>query len=179
MSGEKPPGRSNLVRALTTVLILIVGTGVVWVGLTVAMGTSNPLAVVYSGSMEPALQVGDIIIIHDGKTFHSVTVGTIIVFEQPKYGILVHRVAAIVNDDEGLGFITKGDHNSRVDSWVVREGDYIGSVVFVVPKIGYIAKLIQPPLNYVLIVIILLAVFVSEYYYSRKPQSVPKNVSQG
>ncbi|MEE8132828.1 MAG: hypothetical protein V3T40_04560, partial [Nitrososphaerales archaeon] len=41
----------------------------------------------------------------------------------------------------------------------ITEDDYIGEVIYVIPKIGYITRLIQPPVNYIIIAIILAILF--------------------
>lgn len=84
-------------------------------------GTSFPLLVVKTGSMEPAIRVGDVIVITavDSRDIYAAPgTGDVIVFYTPRYEgredhIIVHRA---VQRNQG-GFTTKGDANSVVDSW--------------------------------------------------------------
>ena len=86
MKEERSIRRSHWFRALTTVAILLVGMGVTWVGFRMALGTPTPFFVVSSGSMVPALNVGDVIITKNGASFRDVDVDDTIVFYRPAYG---------------------------------------------------------------------------------------------
>ena len=58
--------------------------------------------------------------------------------------------------------MTKGDANDDsipgVD-YPIKQGNYIGMVVYVIPKLGLLTKAISPPVNYILIVIIIVILF--------------------
>ncbi|MEW6605157.1 MAG: signal peptidase I, partial [Thermoproteota archaeon] len=57
---------------------------------------------------------------------------------------------------------TKGDNNPAPipgTDYPIREDDYIGRVVYVVPGIGVVTKVISPPVNYIIIAIILAILF--------------------
>ena len=53
---------------------------------------------------------------------------------------------------------TKGDNNPRsmknVD-YPITEKNYLGKVEHVVPQIGYITQILQPPINYIIIAVII------------------------
>lgn len=93
--------------------------------------------VVLSGSMEPNLYPGDLIF-----TFKSnpkkLEVGDIITFNSNNQ-VITHRIEQI---DE-KGYVTKGDNNNSVDEELVKEEDIIGKVVFKIPKVGYVSKLLS------------------------------------
>lgn len=82
-----------------------------------ASGRVVPLLVVKTGSMEPTLMVGDVIIIEENISPEEIRVGPdgdVIIFRNPWTGeLIVHRA---VGKMEG-GFITKGDANAGVDIW--------------------------------------------------------------
>ena len=86
-----------------------------------AVGTSFPLLVVKSGSMEPVIHAGDIIItvpVQPSEIKADPKYGDVIVFFKPPYYgdsryLIVHRAVDVVED----GFITKGDANAVVDPW--------------------------------------------------------------
>src|SRR5881409_404810 len=142
------------------VVIIVVGVLVVWVVIWASFG-SNPFYVVSSGSMEPVLQINDVLIVRDGGSWHELKVGDIIVFNRPEGGdrVIVHRIADILSD----GTIrTKGDANPSSipgTDFPIRQDDYIGRVVYVVPGIGVVTKIISPPVNYIIIAIILAILF--------------------
>ena len=153
-------------RSLLKYIILIVLTIVIiWVGIRVAFGVDNPLYHVASDSMVPNLNVGDFVIINHNVPFDQLKVGDIIVFKSPeiqedgKQETIVHRIAKIQTDVDGNRAIrTKGDANAESIPGIdnpIREGNYLGKVTFVIPKLGLITKTLSPPINYILIGIVL------------------------
>ena len=141
--------------------IIIVATcvAVVWIGLTAYFGAQNPFYVVSSGSMYPELAMHDIIVISGHAPFEDVRIGDIIVFDRPKDHdkVIVHRVVAVVDDDP-LTLRTKGDNNQNSivgTDYPITEEEYKGTVIHVIPQVGYITKILQPPINYIIIVVII------------------------
>jgi signal peptidase len=144
---------------LKDIIIVAIGVIVIWVGLQVAFGTQNPFYVVASGSMIPVLQVYDVLIVQGHEPFEDIKVGDIIVFNRPSGHdrVIVHRVASII-DDEPKTIRTKGDANPAsipgTDFPITKE-EYIGKVAYVIPQIGYVTQLLKPPINYIIIVIVI------------------------
>jgi len=54
------------------ILIVVIGVLIIWMGLRVAFGTENPFYVVSSGSMEPELNVFDVIVIQGNDPFDEI-----------------------------------------------------------------------------------------------------------
>ena len=141
--------------------IIIVATcvAVFWIGITAYFGAQNPFYVVSSGSMYPELAMHDIIVISGHAPFEDVRIGDIIVFDRPKDHdkVIVHRVVAYVDDDP-LTLRTKGDNNQNSivgTDYPITEEEYKGTVIHVIPQVGYITKILQPPINYIIIVVII------------------------
>jgi signal peptidase len=132
---------------------------VIWIGLQAYFGAVNPFYVVSSGSMYPQLAMYDIIVITGHTPFEDVKVGDIIVFDRPKDHdkVIVHRVVAVVDDDPKT-LRTKGDNNQASipgTDFPITEQEYVGTVVHVIPQVGYITKILQPPINYIIIAVII------------------------
>jgi len=141
------------------VIIVAVCVTVIWIGLTSYFGAQNPFYVVSSGSMYPELAMYDIIVISGHTLFEDVKIGDIIVFDRPKDHdkVIVHRVVAVVDDDP-LTLRTKGDNNQNSivgTDYPITEEEYKGTVIHVIPQVGYITKILQPPINYIIIVVII------------------------
>ncbi len=156
--------KSKLPVAIKDVVIIGVGVLVVWLVIWASFG-SNPFYVVSSGSMEPKLQINDVLIVRDGGSWGDLKVGDIIVFNRPEGGdrVIVHRIVEINEDSDGGRTVrTKGDANPSSipgTDFPIRKDDYIGRVVYVVPGIGVVTKVISPPVNYIIIAIILAILF--------------------
>ncbi|GBC75498.1 hypothetical protein HRbin06_00816 [archaeon HR06] len=80
--------------------------------------------------------------------------------EQDK--VIVHRVIRVLMDKGEKILITKGDNNFSPDPWRIGEEHYIGKVIFHIPYLGILAAIFRPPVNYILIGIILIFLFLSE-----------------
>ena len=140
--------------------VLFVGicVAVIWSGLQAYFGAANPFYVVSSGSMYPQLAMYDIIVITGHAPFEGVKVGDIIVFDRPKDHdkVIVHRVVAVIDDDPKT-LRTKGDNNQASipgTDFPITEQEYKGTVVHVIPQVGYITKVLQPPINHIIIAVI-------------------------
>ena len=141
--------------------IIIVGVGVlvIWIGLQVAFGTQNPFYVVASGSMIPVLQVYDVLVVQGHEPFEDIEIGDIIVFNRPSdhNRVIVHRVASIIDEDPKT-IRTKGDANPASipgTDFPITEEEYIGKVVYTIPQVGYVTQLLKPPINYVIIAVVI------------------------
>ena len=95
----------NLVK---DVVIVIVAIAVIWIGLQIVFGTSNPFYVVSSGSMIPTLEIYDVIVVEGNTPFEDIQKSDIIVFYSPvayekhlkgenggEERVIVHRVNEI------------------------------------------------------------------------------------
>ena len=93
-------------------------------------------SVVATGSMEPLIMPGDVVLVNKVKPGENFKVGEIIQFRRDTI-LIDHRIIEIVKDDKSLGYRTKGDNNSGPDSQIVKPEDVKGTVIQVIPKIGW------------------------------------------
>ena len=154
------------------IIIVAVCVAVIWIGLTAYFGAQNPFYVVSSGSMYPELAMHDIIVISGHMLFEDVKIGDIIVFDRPKDHdrVIVHRVVAVVDDDPKT-LRTKGDNNQRSivgTDYPITEKEYIGTVVHVIPQVGFITQILQPPINYIIIAVIIGVMVIRQIYKKDK-----------
>ena len=154
------------------IIIVAVCVAVLWIGLTAYFGAQNPFYVVSSGSMYPELAMHDIIVISGHTLFEDVKIGDIIVFDRPKDHdrVIVHRVVAVVDDDPKT-LRTKGDNNQRSmvgTDYPITEKEYIGTVVHVIPQVGFITQILQPPINYIIIAVIIGVMVIRQIYKKDK-----------
>ena len=153
-------------------MIVAVAILVIWIGLQAAFGTQNPFYVVASGSMIPVLQVYDIIIIQGHEPFEEVQVGDIIVFDRPSdhNRVIVHRVQAILDEDPKT-VRTQGDANPtwiRGTDYPITEEEYIGKVAYIIPQVGYITQILKPPMNYIIIAVVIGIMIIKQFTGKKK-----------
>jgi signal peptidase len=155
-------------KELKYIIIAVIIVGVVWIGIRLAFGVINPFYVVASESMVPRLNVGDFVVVSHNIPFNELKVKDIIVFKEPvpdgeEADAIVHRVNEILTDPQGNEVIlTKGDANSGSIPGIdfpIYETNYVGKVVVDIPKLGLVTKAISPPVNYIIIAIILVILF--------------------
>ncbi len=96
-------------------------------------------SVVLTGSMEPVIYPGDVIIIRkmfEEKEVNELVEGDVITFSRLDYTV-THRIKEVQIDEAGnRSFVTKGDNNKSEDQEIVKPNDIKGIVVRVVPKVG-------------------------------------------
>lgn len=162
------------------ILIVAIGVAAIWIGLQVIFGTQNPFYVVSSGSMIPVLQIYDVLVVNGNVPFEDIKVGDIIVFNRPSGHdrVIVHRVETILDDRPDSKTIrTKGDANPisipGTDYPITKE-EYIGRVIYWVPQIGYVTRILAPPINYIIIAVII-GIMIVKQYSQKSKESKDKN----
>ena len=91
---------------------------------------------VASGSMEPKIKKGDVVIIEKiDKKYNKLKKGDILAFKY-KNVIIVHRIIKIIKQQDEYYFYTKGDANSKEDNFMVEKQMIIGKVNHKIPYIG-------------------------------------------
>lgn len=93
--------------------------------------------IVLTGSMEPAISAGDIIITTP-ITRKEPKVGDVIAYEAKRFNgekvaVFSHR---IIGGDLKSGFVVKGDANKSPDNQKPKAPDILGVVIFVIPFLG-------------------------------------------
>lgn len=90
-----------------------------------------------SGSMSPAIEKGDVIVLKSMKNEEArkIKKGDVLVYNHDNK-IIVHRVIKKSNNGETISFKTKGDYNNAKDSWTVKQEDVIGIVKFRIRWVG-------------------------------------------
>ena len=171
---------SSTKSIIKDVVIIVVAIAVIWLGLQAFFGTSNPFYVVSSGSMIPALEVYDVIVVEGNTPFEDVEKGDIIVFYSPKLydqgkeRVIVHRVSLDMSTDEQKIVRTKGDANPSSiagTDYPITEKEYIGQVDYVIPQVGYITQILQPPINYIIIAVII-GVMVVKHFAGKEKKKI-------
>lgn len=123
---------------------------------------------VLSGSMEPTYHTGSLIYVKKVDAAN-LSEGTVITFMLDENTVATHRIVGVVPDEDEPGVVryrTKGDANEVEDGSLVHYKNVIGTPVFSIPKLGYVANYIQhPPGTYVTISVgamVLLLMFLPE-----------------
>lgn len=149
--------RKLVINALIIAAMLFSVLGIHF-GLQFFLATSKPYVAVASGSMRPALEFGDLVIIQ-GVSPTDIHEGDVIVFDPPEGGshLTIHRVVRIeTSDAETLQFITKGDANPSEDLRHVPENLVHGRVIYRIPYVGYV--ILDPTIPIIFIITIAIVI---------------------
>jgi len=132
-----------LIAVVLSIALLFVGTKIDVLGYEVK--------IVKSGSMEPEIATGGIVVVREMPSYG---VGDVVTYEAPARGDLAvtHRIVEARGSGAGASYITKGDANEDVDPNAVRARSIIGAVVFSVPYLGYIIEFARTPLGFGLLI---------------------------
>ena len=98
-----------------------------------------------SGSMEPYLNIKDLIIIKKSNIYK---INNIITYENNEGSTTTHRIVSIVGDK----YITKGDANNTEDLPITKD-KIIGKLIFRIHNIGFINYLLSKPTFWIILFI--------------------------
>ena len=149
--------KSVLRITLIVIAATIIGFNVYHINASRLAGNVVPMpfgvgaAVVISGSMEPELSIGDMLIVVQQDEYE---VDNIIVYQEGRMAI-THRIISMENGE----VITRGDANNTDDSPITVE-QIKGKVVLAIPFVGYIVNAIKTPIG--TLCVLALAVFLLE-----------------
>ena len=141
--------KKHLVRRLLLVVLgLALGVNAYLSNARAVVGNQLPMpfgvgaAVVMSGSMEPTLSTGDLILV---RRADEAKVGDIVVYEAENH-LIVHRIIEMSDDS----ITTQGDANNVPDEPI--GADRIkGIVVFHVPYVGRLLNALKTPVGVVIL----------------------------
>lgn len=125
---------------------------------------------VQSGSMSPALNTGDVVIV---KPISSYQINDIVTFNSHQNFTVTHRITQL--DDNS--FITKGDANSVVDQEQVNRSQVLGKVFITIPKIGYFIMFVKSLPGLIVLIIIPSTLIIYQEFLEIK-KNIKKTVSR-
>lgn len=150
--------------ALLVTVAAIIGINVYSINATRLAGDSVPMpfgvgaAVVLSGSMEPSLSVGDMLVVVPQESYRE---NDVVVFQRGRSSV-VHRIISIEGDE----IITKGDANNTADEPISPKA-IKGEVVAAIPLVGYAVNAIKTPVG-TLCILALAVLLLERSFHSEK-----------
>ena len=117
----------------------IVAVAIIW--FSVGLFPFQPV-LVGSGSMQPAMHVGDVVIVAKVPS-DKIEPGDIIQYREAEGITTVHRVIEIQEIEGKRVFVTQGDANRRPDANPVLPANVVGKVVLNIPKVGWAAIVVK------------------------------------
>lgn len=149
--------RSIISSGIIIILVVLIGCGFYLLLVRSITGNKHPtifgnlLAVVYSGSMSGTFEVNDIVVIRSQNGYKT---GDVICFEEGD-SLVTHRIVGEIPE----GYITKGDANNTEDIGTVVSESVIGTVIFVIPKIGAVQQFLKSLPGLITSMVIVIIIF--------------------
>lgn len=136
---------------------------------------------VLSGSMEPTYHVGSVIYVKEVDPME-LKVRDVITFMLDEDTVATHRIIEVIPDEtdsDVVRFRTMGDANKVEDGSLVHCKNVIGTPIFTIPLLGYVANYIQqPPGLYVAVsvgALLLILVFIPDIFSDNKDKKKKKH----
>lgn len=120
--------------------------------------------VIISGSMEPNIEIGDIVVV---KAEENLDIGDVISYRKDQ-SVITHRITQINKNENGeIEYKTQGDNNNVEDEESIKPSNIEGKVIKIVPKLGNVTLILQ---NKVIIIFIFIIfyIYVSRNYKKNK-----------
>lgn len=120
--------------------------------------------VIISGSMEPNIEIGDIVVV---KAEENLDIGDVISYRKGQ-SVITHRITQINKNENGeIEYKTQGDNNNVEDEESIKPSNIEGKVIKIVPKLGNVTLILQ---NKVIIIFIFIIfyIYVSRNYKKHK-----------
>lgn len=134
-------------------ILLLVCIGLLLIGTRVPLFGEYQIKIVQSGSMEPTIKTGALILIYPTGSYR---VGDVVTFGEESVDSLptTHRIIGETIEKGVLTYATKGDANEEKDAVPIAANDIVGEVLFDIPYVGYILDFARKPLGFVLIIVV-------------------------
>lgn len=168
----------KILRVLKYLLVGIYLACAVMLVLFMLPKTGWKLYRVATGSMEPTIHVGSVVIDHQLPP-RNYQVGDIVTYINPAnpQQTITHRIIKKSSKDGIPTFVTKGDANNTADKQIIG-GNIIGQVKWKAPYVGKLLEKLHQPLWFILVIIIpALLIIIDEIFVLRRSLKSSTNSS--
>lgn len=146
------------IRFVFSILKWLVLIGITLLAIYILSSNFNILGgyrpfLVQSGSMEPSIMTGDVVVI---KNMSSYVINDVITFNTNSSRIVTHRIVHV----ENRKYSTKGDANRTGDEDIITDNQIIGKVVLVIPKLGYLVSFVKSRSGLIFLLVIPAIIFI-------------------
>lgn len=152
------------------VLIVVSLAGLTLLSTFAPSKLTTGLFVVQSGSMQPAISAGSLILVSKAESYR---LGDVITYSRGRT-LTTHRLVEI----RGQEFITKGDANQATDSTTVKKEQILGKLVLAVPYLGYPVSFTKSLPGLILVVVIPATIIVYQELVNLKNDIVKKRLKR-
>jgi signal peptidase I len=130
--------------------IVVLMTALLFLSPTLPYFGHIDLKIVKSGSMEPEIKTGGIVLVREAASYG---VGDVVTFTSESSDIpTTHRIIGTEMSGGELLFVSKGDANEERDTNLVPASEIIGKVLFTMPYAGFVFDFARQPIGFALLI---------------------------
>jgi signal peptidase len=147
--------------ALVACLWTVVGAGAgILLSVSVPLLFGYRTFIVMSGSMEPAIHTGDVVVDRRIDPM-DVQVGDVVTYRDPDHEnrLITHRVRGVRTVGGKVYFVTKGDANNDSQKWAIGADGTVGVVRLRVVKLGYVLFYANRPIGRFFLIVVPVLLF--------------------
>lgn len=167
--------RRGVEALLAAVVVSALG---LWAATHLAPVAGYGVVAVRSGSMDPALEIGDLAVtrlVHPSE----IEPGDVITIDTGSQAVLTHRVVAVQATDDGPVFTTRGDANATSDPLAARADQLRGRVDWRAPLLGFVLAMIAMPVGILALVSIAAALLTAAWLLDEDDEPSDAEASSG
>ena len=144
------------------IAFLVIITGLLFFSMLPITGNFE-IKTVLSGSMEPAIKVGSVVVIKPVDVYE---IGDVITFGKDTKADIptTHRIESVRVESGKYVFVTRGDANEDRDAKEVVERDIVGKVFLDIPYLGFILDMARKPIGFVVLIGIPALIIISDEF---------------
>lgn len=147
---------AKIIKKIQKVLSVILPILVILLGGLIFLSTQENLRgwrilTVQSGSMEPTIKTGSLILIRETGNYEK---DDIVTYQTENNQLVTHRIINANEEKGGKTFQTKGDFNDVEDAKEVPEDLIIGEFQFAIPYLGYVLGFARTQIGLIVLLVI-------------------------
>lgn len=127
--------------------------------------------VVMSGSMEPKIKTGSIVVVKPQKEYQEGEIVTFNDSDKPNLSV-THRIFSVKEENDTKVFTTKGDANKSPDINEIRKGQILGKEILAIPYIGYIINFTKTQTGLILVIVIPAVIIIYNEFMNIKNEAL-------
>ena len=141
----------NTIFSVMFVVVLIMVSSLFLVPL-LPLENNIQIKIVESGSMEPSILTGSLVVIRPQSSY---SVGEVVTFESSSADVpTTHRIIGVREAAGQTYFMTKGDANEEADTQEAALRSVIGTVLVAVPYAGFVLDFARQPVGFLLLIVV-------------------------
>ena len=133
-------------------VMLLVGVGLVAGLSAIAPLVGHHLFIIRSGSMEPAIPVGALVVVSEKAAAKRLEPGDVVTLRTPSATVVTHRIIRSADVQGERHIETKGDASPTADPVLIPVDWVVGRVILSLPVAGFLLAYLASPLGIMAVV---------------------------